>query len=326
MELLVTGVAGFIGSNFARYVLSRTDWSITGIDAERYSANLSSLTDLDPARFRYLKIDLCDKDALQEACQGIDLVVNFAAESHNDNSISDPTPFLTSNVIGVFNLLEVCRAKGLRLHHVSTDEVFGDLDFEAESLFSEESPYKPSSPYSATKASGDLLVRAWVRTFGISATISNCSNNYGAYQNVEKFIPRQIVQLLSGGNIEIYGDGSHVRDWLNVKDHCDAILEILMHGKCGQTYVIGANHERTNLSIARDLLEIFGLGEDRLSFVADRPGHDRRYGLNPTKMKDELGWEARLTNLSRDLPSLVEWYSENRLWWAPNRQSTRRET
>ena len=315
MKLLVTGAAGFIGVNFVRYVLAKTDHQIVGLDSMTYAANPKSLDGLDPSRFNLVKGDIRDRPLVGKLVSECDVVVHFAAESHNDNSITDPEPFVDTNVFGTFSILEAGGEHGKRLHHISTDEVYGDLPLEGAERFRESTPYNPSSPYSASKAGSDLLVRAWVRTFGVQATISNCSNNFGPYQHVEKFIPRQITNILSGEKPRIYGHGSNVRDWIHVDDHSSAVLAILERGVPGETYLIGSDGEKTNLEVVSILLELLGKPLDWFHLVSDRPGHDLRYAIDSAKLKRELGWSPDDRNFREALKETVEWYEENRDWW-----------
>jgi dTDP-glucose 4,6-dehydratase len=320
--MLVTGGAGFIGANYVRQtVADRPDIAITVVDSLGYAANLASLA---PVRDQigFIQGSIADADLTARLVKDADIVVNFAAESHNDNSLTDPRPFLESNVIGTWNLLEAARRYGTRLHHVSTDEVFGDLELDDPSRFTAESPYRPSSPYSATKASADLLVRAWVRSFGVRATISNCANNYGPLQHVEKFIPRQITNILLGSKPKVYGTGANVRDWTHVGDHNAAVQAIIESGRSGETYLIGAGCEADNLTVVRTLLRIMGKPEDWLDFVSDRPGHDTRYAVNPAKLMTELGWRPRYRDLEAGLEATVAWYADHRDWW----EAAKRET
>jgi len=315
MKLLVTGAAGFIGVNFVRYVLANTNHSMVGLDSMTYAANPRSLIGLDPSRFTLVTGDIRDRDLVGTLVSECDSVVHFAAESHNDNSIANPEPFVSTNVAGTFSILEAVREHGKRLHHISTDEVYGDLPLEGDDRFQESTPYNPSSPYSASKAGSDLLVRAWVRTFGINATISNCSNNFGPYQHVEKFIPRQITNILSGVKPKLYGAGLNVRDWIHVDDHSSAVLAILDRGLSGETYLIGADGERTNLEVVRTLLEIHGMPTDWFDLVTDRPGHDLRYAIDSSKLRVELGWSPADRDFRSALKETVDWYSQNRVWW-----------
>jgi dTDP-glucose 4,6-dehydratase len=320
--MLVTGGAGFIGANYVRQtVANRPDIRVTVVDSLNYAANRASLASVEDD-VEFVEGSIADAGLTDDLVKNADLVVNFAAESHNDNSLNNPRPFLESNIIGTWNLLEAARRHGARLHHVSTDEVFGDLELDDPARFAEDTAYRPSSPYSATKASADLLVRAWVRSFGVQATISNCSNNYGPLQHVEKFIPRQITNILQGVKPKIYGTGANVRDWIHVSDHNAAVQTIIDSGRPGETYLIGAECEVDNLTIVKTLLRITDKPEDWFDFVTDRPGHDLRYAINPAKLMTELGWRPRYKNLEAGLEATVAWYAENRSWWEDAKQST----
>jgi dTDP-glucose 4,6-dehydratase len=322
VRVLVTGGAGFIGSNFVRSTLARRpDVEVVVLDALTYAASAASL---DPLRERVeLHVgDVADEALVDRLVGGCDLVVHFAAESHNDNSLADPSPFVRTNVLGTFTLLEAVRRHGVRLHHVSTDEVYGDLALDDPERFTESTPYSPSSPYSSTKASSDLLVRAWVRSFGVSATISNCSNNYGPYQHVEKFIPRQVTTMLDGGRPKLYGTGANVRDWIHVDDHNEAVWTIVERGVPGEVYLVGADGERSNLDVVRELLAIFGRDEDDYDLVADRAGHDLRYAIDATRLRTELGWTPRYASFRAGLEQTVDWYRANEPWWRPAKAAT----
>jgi dTDP-glucose 4,6-dehydratase len=316
VKVLVTGGAGFIGTNFVlRTHELRPDWELTVLDALTYAGDASNLAGLGDA-VRFVQGDVADADLVDSLVAGTDVVVHFAAESHNDNSLDDPWPFVRTNVVGTFRLLEAVRRHGARLHHVSTDEVYGDLELDDPQRFTEQTPLNPSSPYSATKGSADLLVRAWVRSFGIQATLSNCSNNYGPYQHVEKFIPRQITNVLRGQRPKLYGQGSNVRDWIHVDDHNDAVLTILERGRPGETYLIGADGERDNRQIVALLLELMGKPADWFELVPDRPGHDLRYAIDSTKLRTETGWAPRYPDIRAGLRATVDWYTANEAWWA----------
>ena len=316
-KILVTGGAGFIGSNFVHHLLENTDHSVTVLDKMTYAANEKSLEGLDPSRFELVKGDIADRNTVDPLVDEADAVVHYAAESHNDNSLNDPTPFIHTNLIGTFTLLEAVREYKTRYHHISTDEVFGDLELDEPAKFTEKTPYNPSSPYSSTKAGSDLLVRTWMRSFGIEATISNCSNNYGPFQHIEKFIPRQITNILSGIRPKLYGEGLNVRDWIHASDHSSAVLTILEKGKLGETYLIGANGEENNITVLRTILRLMGQPEDAFDHVVDRPGHDLRYAIDGSRLREELGWEPRFTNFESGLENTIEWYAENRDWWEP---------
>jgi dTDP-glucose 4,6-dehydratase len=316
-NILVTGGAGFIGSNFVHLVLNEyKDYSVTVIDKLSYAGNLSSLKDVID-RIKFVKGDICDRDVLDPLVESCDIVVHFAAESHNDNSLDNPWPFIESNVLGTYNILESVRKYSKRLHHISTDEVYGDLELDDPAKFTPETPYNPSSPYSSSKASSDLLVRAWVRSFGITATISNCSNNYGPYQHVEKVIPRQITNILSGNKLKLYGEGLNVRDWIHVDDHNHAVMSIIEKGRSGETYLIGVNGEMNNKDLFAMILKIMNKSADWLEHVKDRPGHDMRYAIDNTKIVSELGWKPKYTNFEDGLRATVDWYTNNKTWWEP---------
>ena len=316
-HLLVTGGAGFIGSNFVHYLLDNTEHTVTVLDKMTYAANKTSLNGLDGTRFNLMIGDIADRELTDELVAQADAVIHYAAESHNDNSLANPEPFIHTNLIGTFTLLEAVRRHGTRYHHISTDEVFGDLALDDPAKFTETTPYNPSSPYSSTKAGSDLLVRAWVRSFGIEATISNCSNNYGPYQHIEKFIPRQITNILSGLTPKLYGEGLNVRDWIHASDHSSAVLRILDSGKIGETYLIGADGEENNITVLRTILRLMGKDENDFEHVIDRPGHDMRYAIDGTRLREELGWEPQFTDFEAGLDDTIAWYTDNRSWWEP---------
>ncbi len=320
MRVLVTGGAGFIGSNFVHWTLAhRPGVEITVLDALTYASDGSSLRGAD---VELVQGDIVDAALVDRLVGASDLVVHFAAETHNDNSLADPSPFLQANVVGTFTLLEAVRRHGVRFHHVSTDEVYGDLELDDPARFTEDTPYSPSSPYSATKAASDLLVRAWVRSFGLTATLSNCSNNYGPYQHVEKFIPRQITNVLDGHKPKLYGDGLNVRDWIHVDDHNAAVWAIVERGRSGETYLIGADGEETNRSVVQAVLRSLGRSEDAYEHVTDRAGHDRRYAIDSTKLRRELGWTPTYVDFASGLQATVEWYRDNEAWWRPQKAAT----
>ena len=316
-HILVTGGAGFIGSNFVHHLLERTQHTVTVLDKMTYAANAASLAGLDESRFKLVVGDIADRELTDELVAQADAVIHYAAESHNDNSLANPEPFIHTNLIGTFTLLEAVRKHGTRYHHISTDEVFGDLALDDPAKFTETTPYNPSSPYSSTKAGSDLLVRAWVRSFGIEATISNCSNNYGPYQHIEKFIPRQITNILSGLTPKLYGEGLNVRDWIHASDHSSAVLHILESGKIGETYLIGADGEENNITVLRTILRLMGKDENDFEHVIDRPGHDMRYAIDGTRLREELGWEPQFTDFEAGLADTIAWYTDNRSWWEP---------
>jgi len=319
---LVTGGAGFIGSNFVRHVLDHTDADVTVLDLLTYAGNRRSVEGLPPERFTFVQGDICDELLVDQLVANSDVVVHFAAESHNDNSLLDPSPFVTTNLVGTFTLLEAVRRLGVRYHHISTDEVYGDLELDDPERFTEATPYNPSSPYSSTKAGSDLLVRAWVRSFGVQATISNCSNNYGPYQHVEKFIPRQVTNVLEGGRPKLYGAGTNVRDWIHADDHSAAVLAIIEAGRIGETYLVGADGERNNLEVVETILELLGQPRDAYDHVTDRPGHDLRYAIDSTKLRTELGWAPAYPDFEAGLAATIEWYRANESWWRPQKAAT----
>ncbi len=320
---MVTGGAGFIGSNFVRMVLDeRPGWQVNVYDALTYAGNKTNLDGLDGQRFSLTQADICDQRTLDAAVRNCDIVVHFAAESHNDNSLAFPWPFVNTNIVGTFRVLEAIRRYGKRLHHISTDEVYGDLELDDPTKFAPDTAYNPSSPYSSTKASSDMLVRAWIRSFSIQATISNCSNNYGPYQHVEKFIPRQITEILEGRKPKLYGHGKNIRDWIHVEDHCSGILTILDKGRLGETYLIGADGEKSNQEVIELILELMGKPRDDFERVNDRPGHDLRYAINADKLKHELGWKPKYTDFKQGLKTTIEWYINNPSWWKLQKTKT----
>lgn len=308
MKILVTGGAGFIGSNFVRQTLAtRPGVEVVVLDALTYAGDLKNLAGVD-AKYELVHGDIRDADLVNKLVAKVDHVVHFAAESHNDNSLDKPKPFIETNVLGTFELIQACVNHGVKLHHVSTDEVFGDLPLEGKEKFKPNTPYNPSSPYSASKASSDLLVRAWVRSFGLQATISNCSNNFGPYQHVEKLIPRMISLIAAGQKPQLYGNGANVRDWIHVDDHNEGVWAILDKGKTGQTYLLGADNQRSNLQVVKSILKIMGKPEDFIEFIADRPGHDQRYAIDASQTEAELGWKPKHGNFEEKLAETVEWY------------------
>jgi dTDP-glucose 4,6-dehydratase len=321
-KLLVTGGAGFIGSNFVHYVMSNTDHHVTVLDKLTYAGNLESLRNLPGDRFDFVRGDIADASLVEALVREHDVVVHYAAESHNDNSLQDPRPFLDTNIIGTYTLIEAARKHDKRFHHISTDEVYGDLELDDPERFTESTPYNPSSPYSSTKAGSDLLVRAWVRSFGLQATISNCSNNYGPYQHVEKFIPRQITNVIDGIRPKLYGKGENVRDWIHANDHSSAVMAIIDQGKIGETYLIGADGEKNNKEVVELILEHLGQPSDAYDHVIDRPGHDLRYAIDSTKLRTELGWTPRYSNFDAGIEDTIRWYRENEAWWRPQKAAT----
>ena len=321
-RVLVTGGAGFIGSNFVRHVVEHTGARVTVLDKLTYAASPESLSELPSDRVELVEADIADAATVEPLVAAHDTVVHLAAESHNDNSLDDPAPFVRTNLVGTFVLLEAARKTDARFHHVSTDEVYGDLSLDDPKRFTEDTPYRPSSPYSATKAGSDHLVRAWVRSFGLRATLSNCSNNYGPWQHVEKFIPRQITEILEGRRPRVYGNGQQVRDWIHADDHSSALLTILERGRIGETYLVGADGERTNLEVVRLLLRLMGRSEDDYEHVADRAGHDVRYAIESGKLRQELGWRPRFEDFAQGLTDTVSWYTAHQDWWGPHKHAT----
>ncbi|MBF7136445.1 dTDP-glucose 4,6-dehydratase [Pediococcus pentosaceus] len=324
-NIIVTGGAGFIGSNFVHYVVkNHPEVHITVLDKLTYAGNRANLSGLPEDRVELVVGDIKDALLVDKLVSKADAVVHYAAESHNDNSLIDPSPFIQTNIIGTYTLIEACRKYGVRFHHVSTDEVYGDLPLREDlpghgegkgEKFTPESRYQPSSPYSSSKASSDLLVRAWVRSFGLKATISNCSNNYGPYQHIEKFIPRQITNILSGIKPKLYGTGKNVRDWIHTNDHSRAVWTILTKGKIGETYLIGADGEKNNKEVLELILQEMGQPKDAYEMVKDRPGHDLRYAIDSSKLRSELGWEPKFTNFEDGLQDTINWYKDNESWW-----------
>ena len=322
-SILVTGSCEFIGSNFVRYVVeSHPGVYVTVLDKLTYAGRRENIAGLPSDRVELVVGDVCDAGLLDGLVPGCDAVVHCAAETHNDSPIADPGPFLRTNVEGTFRLLEAVRKHGVRYRHVSTDGVYGDLALGDPARFTEGSPCRPSSPCSSTKASSDMLVRAWARTYGLRATISNCSNNYGPYQHVEKFIPRQITNIVDGVRPKLYGDGRNVRDWIHVDDHSSAVWEILTRGRCGETYLIGADGGRSNIDVLRAILAAMGKGADDFDRVPDRPGHDRRYAIDASKLRRGLGWRPAHTDFSEGLRSTIDWYQTHEPWWRPAKVAT----
>lgn len=318
MKIMVTGGAGFIGSNFILYWMKHhPDDFIVNVDKLTYAGNLENLTEVqNNPNYTFKHIDICDSTQVDEAMKGIDIVVHFAAESHVDRSILEPGSFVMTNVVGTQVLLAAALKENVkRFHHVSTDEVFGSLDLESKNKFSERTNYDPSSPYSASKAGSDHLVRAYHETFGLPITISNCSNNFGPYQFPEKLIPLAVTNLLEGKKVPIYGDGLYSRDWLYVEDHCRAIEKVLEKGRIGETYCVGGlTEDINNITVVKKILELLGKTESEIEYVKDRPGHDRKYAVDWTKIHTELGWEPQ-HNFDEWLTVTIEWYVKNKTWW-----------
>ncbi|WP_087485834.1 dTDP-glucose 4,6-dehydratase [Brachybacterium massiliense] len=318
-HLLVTGGAGFIGSHFVHHVVEHTDDTVTVLDKLTYAGDEAFLDGLSDSRVSLVVGDVADAGIVEDLVAKSDAIVHFAAESHNDNSLSDPSPFLRTNLIGTFTLLEAARRHEKRFHHISTDEVYGDLELDDPERFSETTAYNPSSPYSATKAGSDMLVRAWVRSFGVQATLSNCSNNYGPRQHVEKFIPRQITNLIDGIRPRLYGAGQNVRDWIHVDDHSSAVLKVLDEGRIGETYLIGADGEKSNREVVELILEQMGRQKGDFDLVTDRPGHDLRYAIDPSRLREELGWEPRFRDFESGLAATIQWYRDHERFWRPQK-------
>ncbi|HEX8965736.1 MAG TPA: dTDP-glucose 4,6-dehydratase [Patescibacteria group bacterium] len=328
MKILVTGGAGFIGANFVLYWLKQhPEDVVVNVDKLTYAGNLENLTDVQQnPNYSFLKSDICNREQMEKTMQGVDTVVHFAAESHVDRSIMNPEEFVVTNVVGTQVLLDAAlKAQVKRFHHVSTDEVFGALPLNSNEKFSENTPYNPHSPYSASKAGSDHLVRAYADTYGLPITITNCSNNFGPYQFPEKIIPLAITNVIEGKKIPIYGDGLYVRDWLYVEDHCRAIDLVLQKGKIGETYCVGGlTEDINNLEVAKKILKILGKDESFIEFVKDRPGHDRRYAIDWTKIKTELGWQPQY-DFDTWLEKTVAWYKDNQWWWKDIKNGTYKE-
>lgn len=324
-NIIVTGGAGFIGSNFVHYVYNNfPNVHITILDKLTYAGNQNNVKSILGDRVELVVGDIMDKELIDRLASKADAIVHYAAESHNDNSLNDPSPFIYTNFVGTYTLLEAARKYDLRFHHVSTDEVYGDLPLREDlpghgelpgEKFTEDTKYNPSSPYSSTKAASDLIVRAWIKSFGIRATISNCSNNYGPYQHIEKFIPRQITNILSGIKPKLYGNGKNVRDWIHTNDHSSAVWTILNDGKIGETYLIGANGEKNNKEVLELILKEMHMPSDFYDHVTDRAGHDLRYAIDSTKLYKELNWKPKYTNFEEGLRQTIQWYKENQEWW-----------
>ena len=324
-NIIVTGGAGFIGSNFVHYVYNNfPNVHITILDKLTYAGNQNNVKSIIGDRVELVVGDIMDKELVDKLASKADAIVHYAAESHNDNSLNDPSPFIYTNFVGTYTLLEAARKYDLRFHHVSTDEVYGDLPLREDlpghgelpgEKFTEDTKYNPSSPYSSTKAASDLIVRAWIKSFGIKATISNCSNNYGPYQHIEKFIPRQITNILSGIKPKLYGNGKNVRDWIHTNDHSSAVWTILNNGKIGETYLIGANGEKNNKEVLELILKEMHMPNDFYDHVTDRAGHDLRYAIDSTKLYKELNWKPKYTNFEEGLRQTIQWYIDNQEWW-----------
>lgn len=316
MKLLVTGGAGFIGSNFIRYILKNHDnINIINLDALKYGSNPENLKDVEKdGRYSFIRGDISDYSLVSEIIKDVDAIANFAAETHVDRSISAPEAFLQSNVAGVFTILEALRKTNpkARLVHISTDEVYGDI---MDGSFKETNSLRPSSPYSASKAAGDVFVQGYSRTYGLNASITRCTNNYGPYQFPEKLIPKTIIRASMGLKIPIYGSGKNIRDWIHVEDHCSAAERVLSSGRPGEIYNVSSGDEKDNLQVVRSILESLGKDERLMEFVEDRPGHDLRYSLDSSKLRSELGWKPK-HSFSQGIGETVRWYAENNEWWS----------
>lgn len=331
-KILITGGAGFIGSNFVHYLIQNQPQvqQIMVLDKLTYAGNRANLAGLPSNKVHLIVGDVCDKSLVENLVSRVDAVVHYAAETHNDNSLRNPDPFIQTNIVGTYTLIQACCKYKIRYHHISTDEVYGDLPLrknlphyggDLKEKFTTKSCYNPSSPYSASKASSDLLVRAWVRSFGLQATISNCSNNYGPYQHIEKFIPRQITNILCGLRPKLYGNGQNVRDWIHTQDHSRAVWTILNHGQIGATYLIGANGEKSNLEVLQLILKLMHQSQNAFDWVKDRPGHDLRYAIDATKIQQELGWQPQFTNFASGLQQTIDWYSSHQAWWRAEKKA-----
>ena len=330
-KIIVTGGAGFIGSNFVHYVYENfPDVHVTVLDKLTYAGNRANIEEILGDRVELVVGDIADSELVDKLAVQADAIVHYAAESHNDNSLNDPSPFIHTNFIGTYTLLEAARKYNIRFHHVSTDEVYGDLPLREDlpgngegpgEKFTADTKYNPSSPYSSTKAASDLIVKAWVRSFGVKATISNCSNNYGPYQHIEKFIPRQITNILSGIKPKLYGEGKNVRDWIHTNDHSSGVWTILTKGKIGETYLIGADGEKNNKEVLELILQEMGQAADAYDHVTDRAGHDLRYAIDAGKLRDELGWKPEFTNFEAGLKETIKWYTDNQEWWKAEKEA-----
>ena len=326
MKILVTGGAGFIGSNFIRYWLKKHPKDeIINLDKLTYAGNLANLADVTSKNYKFVKGDIADKKLVEKLAKSVDVIVNFAAQTHVDRSIGNPGIFLKTNVFGTQVLLDAAlKAKTKRFHHISTDEVFGALPLESKEKFDEKTPYNPRSPYAASKAAADHLVKVYYETHGLPVTITHCSNNFGPYQFPEKIIPLAITNLLEGEPVPIYGDGLHVRDWIWVEDHCEAIERVLFSKDVGETYCISANNEISNLELVKKILAIMKKDQSHIKHVEDRPGHDRRYALDATKIRKKLGWAPK-HDLEQGLEKKINWYLKNTWWWKPLKKRVQKD-
>ena len=324
-RILITGGAGFIGSNFVRFVMhERPKWRLVNYDALTYAGNPANLADVaHDQRYEFVHGDIRDRDDLRAALTGCDSVVHFAAESHVDRSIADASPFVSTNVLGTQVLLDACRELGTieRFVHIGTDEVYGELPLDRPDLkFTEQTPLQPNSPYSASKAAADLLALSYHTTFGLPVVVTRCSNNFGPYQYPEKVIPLFVTNLIDGQKVPLYGDGLNVRDWLHVIDHCEAVLAVLERGAVGEVYNIGGNNEQSNVNLTHTILDLIGCGKDMIQPVEDRLGHDRRYAIDSSKIRSELGWRPTRSAWPEALAQTIKWYKSNESWWRPLKQ------
>lgn len=327
MRLLITGGAGFIGTNFIQFIFKNCpDVTMTVLDKLTYAGNFYGLQELIGDRLNLIVGDVLDGPLVDTLMSQTDVCLHLAAESHNDTSLDNPGVFLRTNIEGTYTLLEAARKYNVRFHHVSTDEVYGDLPLEKSEqtmhYFTLNSRYAPSSPYSATKAASDMLVHGWIRAYGLRATISNCSNNYGPYQHEEKFIPRQITNILTGRRPKLYGSGRNVRDWIYVEDHCRALWSIICSGQIGQTYLIGANQQHSNLETLRLILDLMGQPKDAFDYVKDRPGHDRRYSIDASFLESKLNWHPQYNNFVQGLRDTITWYQNHQDFWMASKKTT----
>ncbi len=327
MKILITGGCGFIGSNFVRHMVKKyPDYKIVNLDALTYAGNPENLKDIkNSENYHFIRGEIQDRETVEEALRGCDAVVHFAAESHVDRSIHDAQPFLMTNIVGLQVLLDCALSEGIkRFVHISTDEVYGCFDAE-EGSFTESSPLKPNSPYAASKAGGDLLLRSYIKTYGLDAIIVRPSNNYGPYQFPEKFIPLMVTNLIDGFKVPVYGKGLNIRDWLFVEDTCRAVDLILHQGKSGEIYNVGGGNEERNINVVKKVIEMMGLDDSYIEFVPDRPGHDFRYSIDSTKIKKELGWSPEVS-FEEGLQTTVNWYRDNEWWWRPLKERLKRES
>lgn len=319
-SLLVTGGAGFLGSHFVAHIVAHTDDRVTVLDTLSNDSAATALADFPPSRVSLVVGNVQDERTVDDLVVAADVVVHFAAQTHNDTSLVDSRPFVDANVMGTYVVLEAVRRRGRRLHYISTDEVYGDVPLDSARVVTEDAAFRPSSPYAATKAAGDLMVQAWSRSFGVAVTTTNSCNAYGAFQSVEKFIPRQITNILTGVRPQLYGNGRHVRDWLHADDHAAAVLAVLDGGRIGERYIVSAGEERDNRTVVRRILELMGRSPDDVDYVRDRPGHDMRYAVDSTKIRTEVGWRPTRTLLDEGLVETIDWYRTHESWWSGQKE------